>query len=417
MHSDNDDVCGFDFGTSNSSIGHVRDGHAELIALQDGRVSIPTAIFFSFEDGRAHFGREAVLRYVQRDEGRLMRSLKGVLGSSLIHETTTIKGVRLRFLDVIAMFLSHVRQMAGSPTAVVMGRPVHFVDGDDEADNEAEEQLRTAAEIAGFKHIEFQFEPIAAALDYEQTVAEEQLAFIVDIGGGTSDFSIVRVSPERRGLSDRKSDILATSGVRVGGTDFDKYLDLRTVMPHLGLGSKLLRQNMEPPVWWFHDLATWQRINTMYEPRVATDIRRVRRDAREPEKFDRLLRVIEARTGHALLGAVEDAKIALSDRDVTTLRIPDLRDIGDTTITRRNLEEAIGSSLERVMERLRLTLEMAGLRADAIDAVFLTGGSSKLPMLKAQVQAIFPGASIIEGDAFGSVATGLSIDAHNRFCD
>ena len=172
--------CGFDFGTSNTSIGRFVGGRAQLIAIQDGRVSIPTAIFFSFDDGNAYFGREAVARYLQRDGGRLMRALKGVLGSALIDETTLIKRERLRFLDIIALFIAEVREAAALPTQVVMGRPVHFVDNDDEADRNAQNQLRNAAELAGFQDIEFQFEPIAAALDYEQTVTREQLAFVVD---------------------------------------------------------------------------------------------------------------------------------------------------------------------------------------------------------------------------------------------
>jgi hypothetical chaperone protein len=407
--------CGFDFGTSNSSIGRFGGNAPELVPIQSGRVSIPTAIFFSFDDGNTYFGREAVERYLSRDEGRLLRSLKGVLGSSLIHETTLVKRERLRFLDIIALFISYVREAAGGPSSVVMGRPVHFVDDNDAADRDAQDQLRLAAEQAGYSDVEFQFEPIAAALDYEHSVTSEQLAFVVDIGGGTSDFSIVRVSPDRRGKVERKSDILGYSGIRIGGTDFDKYLDLRAVMPRLGLGSKLRHKDMEPPVWWYHDLATWQRINVMYDPRVATEIRRVRQDAMEPEKLDRLLSILEARKGHALLGAVEQAKIALSDVDKTSLHLHDFADLKDTQITRRQLDTAIGPSVERVAERLQLTLQKAAVKASAIDAVFLTGGSSKLPLLRSKVRAIFPSASIIEGDAFGSVATGLTIDAHNRF--
>ncbi len=408
-------TCGFDFGTSNSSIGHFVDGRPRLLPVQEGRVSIPTAIFFSFDDGQVYYGREAVQRYVDRDDGRLMRSLKGVLGSALIEETTQVKGRRLRFLDIIGLFVEFVRDAAGGPTSVVMGRPVHFVDDNDEADAEAESQLRFAAELAGFENIEFQFEPIAAALDYEQTVAREQLAFVVDIGGGTSDFSIVRVAPDRRGRTDRKSDILGYAGVRVGGTDFDKYLDLRTVMPHLGLGSKLRQKNMEPPVWWFHDLATWQQINVMYDPKVATDIARVRRDALEPEKFDRLLKVIENRKGHGLLAAVEQAKIELSDRDATVLANLGLVAVADIELTRAQFEAAVAGSVDRVVARLHATLQAAGVKPHAIDAVFLTGGSSKIPLLRQHVSSIFPAAQIIEGDAFGSVATGLTIDAHNRF--
>ena len=408
-------TCGFDFGTSNSSVGRMVDGKPCLVEIQHGQVSIPTAVFFSSEEGTTHFGRDGVERYLDREEGRLMRALKGVLGSSLIHETTQVSRQRLRFLDIISLFVAFVRDAAEQPTNVVMGRPVHFVDSDAAADSNAEAELRDATAQAGFEHIEFQYEPIAAALDYERSVTREQLACVVDIGGGTSDFSIVRVSPDRRNKADRKADILGYAGVRVGGTDFDKQLNLRTVMPHLGMAAQMRHNNMNPPVWWYHDLATWQRINFMYDPRVITNIKRVRRDVVEPEQIDRLIKVIETRHGHKLLGAVEQAKINLSDADTTTLPLLDMVDVPDPLLSRRNLEDAIGPSVGRVTKCLQTTLADAGISPDMINAVFLTGGSSRIPLLRAETQKTFPEASLIDGDAFGSVATGLTMDARNKF--
>ena len=415
MVSSSSKTCGFDFGTSNSSIGQMFDGAPRLVEIQEGQTSVPTSIFFSSDDDKAYFGREGVDRYLQRDEGRLLRALKGVLGSSLIYETTLVARQRLAFLDIISLFICFVREAADGPDTVVMGRPVHFVDDDEIADSNAEDELRQAAEQAGFSEVEFQYEPIAAALDYERSVAAEELAFVVDIGGGTSDFSIVRVSPDRREDPDRKSDILGYSGVRVGGTDFDRYLNLRSVMPELGMASKMRHKNLQPPIWWFHDLATWQRINFMYDPRVISDIRQVKRDALEPEKLDRLIEVIEQRHGHKLLGAVEQAKIELSEVDVTLLPLLDLVDVADVQISRHDLEDAIGASVDKITTRLRDTLQHAGVSPGAIYAVFLTGGSSRLPLLRAQVQSVFPEAVMVEGDTFGSVASGLTMDARNKF--
>ena len=153
----------------------------------------------------------------------------------------------------------------------------------------------------------------------------------------------------------------------------------------------------------------------MYDPRVITDIKRVKRDAVEPEKFDRLMQVIEARNGHKLLGAVEQAKIDLSDAESTTLPLINLVDVSDPVLTRRSLEDAIGTSVHRVTACLRNTLADAGVSREEINAVFLTGGSSRLPLLRAGVQNVFPGAALIDGDTFGSVATGLTMDAHNKF--
>jgi hypothetical chaperone protein len=408
-------ACGLDFGTSNSAIGHAAEAHPSLIPLQEGRVSIPTAVFFSFEDASVTFGRDAVSRYLQRENGRLMRSLKSVLGSSLINEQTQVGAKRLRFDEIISLFLSYVRKSADEPSSVVMGRPVFFVDENPEADKSAEDQLRQAAQRAGFKHVEFQFEPIAAALDYERQVGAEELALVVDIGGGTSDFSIVRVSPHRRGKPDRKSDILAYSGVHIGGTDFDRRLELDAVLPDLGFGAKLRHKNMETPSWWYQDLATWQRINFLYDSKIFADIRQVRRDMFEPEKLGRLLEVLENRKGHALLTAVENVKIQLSSAKLVSMDLQKLAGIEPIDITRKQFERAIADQIGRIHTTIRNTLSQSNVAADAIGSVFLTGGSSRIPLLLATLREAFADARIVEGDAFGSVATGLALEAHSRF--
>ena len=183
---------------------------------------------------------------------------------------------------------------------------------------------KSAAAAAGFTDITFQFEPIAAALDYERSVTREEIALVADIGGGTSDFSVVRVSPQRRLAADRKGDILSWGGIHIGGTDFDRLLSLATLMPLLGFRSRMKTKQMEVPSWYYHDLSTWHRVNVLYDPKVLPDMRRVRRDAAEPDKLDRLLDVVRLRKGHELLGRVEDAKIALSAHDRAALALADV---------------------------------------------------------------------------------------------
>jgi hypothetical chaperone protein len=408
-------ACGFDFGTSNSAIATSTADGPRLIELQAGRSSIPTAIFFSFDDGRPYFGRDAIERYLLGDEGRLMRSLKSILGSALYDEDTYVLSRRVSFAEILSLFIAFVREASVAADRVVMGRPVHFVDDDPAADAQAQEQLRQAAIQAGYRHVEFQFEPIAAALDYEQGVAAEELALVIDIGGGTSDFSILRVSPERARHTDRKSDILAFSGVHVGGTDFDRLLSLSRLMPHLGFGSLLKTKNMNPPSWYYHDLSTWQRINRLYERKVMTEIVGIRRESAAPEKLDRLMQVIERRLGHQLLGQIEDAKIALSSADETKLASVAFERGQRLRITRPKFERAVAGALARVEQKIRDTVAMAGLQPGDIGTVFLTGGSSSIPMLRAIIARVLPVSRIVEGDAFGSVATGLAIDARRRF--
>jgi hypothetical chaperone protein len=408
-------ACGFDFGTSNTSIARWTGKGPHLIELQEGRTSIPTALFFAFEDAGIHFGRDAIKYYLLRDEGRLMRALKSLLGTALFEEATYIRSLRVEFSDIIALFIRHVRETAGNADSVVMGRPVFFVDDDPEADARAQSQLEGAARSAGFSHVEFQLEPIAAALDYEQSVSGEELALVIDIGGGTSDFSLVRVSPERARRADRKSDILATSGVHVGGTDFDRLLSVATVMPFLGMNSRLKTKNMNPPSWYYQDLATWQRINFLYDSKVATEIKGVRRESAEPEKIDRLLRVIERRLGHALLGQIEDTKIALSTALDAKLASAAFDDGKILKVTRTQFEKAVAASMARVGAKIRDTIALAGLGVADVETVFVTGGSASIPLLRRIVAEVLPDARVIEGDAFGSVATGLAIEAHRRF--
>src|SRR3954449_4531627 len=218
-------ICGLDFGTSNTTLGTI-EGDAPLLAeLEAGHTTIPSAIFYEV-DGAVLIGRKAISAYVDGAPGRLMRSLKSVLGTSLIDETTRLGRQRTGFRDVIAYYLGAVKRRAEQATGhelrnVVHGRPVHFVDNAPDADRKAEQTLQQIAREIGFDDVTFQFEPIAAALEYERQITSEEVALIADIGGGTSDFSIVRLGPERHGKADRATDILANDGVRIGGTDLD----------------------------------------------------------------------------------------------------------------------------------------------------------------------------------------------------
>ncbi len=412
--------CGIDFGTSNSSVGITRDGTASLLALQEGAVAIPTALFFSFEDDSTSFGREAMDRYRQGEGGRLLRSIKTLLGTSLFEEMTQVRSRRYHFSEIVASFLGFLRtagEAANGATldSVVLGRPVFFVDADDTADRNAQDQLEDAARMAGFRSISFQLEPIAAALDYEQTVAKEEIALVADIGGGTSDFSLVRVGPRLKGKPDRRSDILGTNGVRVGGTDFDRQLSTATLMPFLGRNSRLKTKGLEAPSWYYSDLGTWHRINVLYERKVVTEIRGLLRDSAEPEKIERLLNVLELRKGHELLGRVEQAKIALSGEMETRIDLADVVSELHLPVKRGELEAAIAAGLQRIEGRVAALLAEAGLSADEVDTVFITGGSSGIPAVRTAIMRGVPEARMIAGDAFGSVATGLALDAARRY--
>lgn len=411
---------GIDFGTSNSTVGVIRDGRPRLVALEEDRVTLPSAVFFNFEDDRIYYGRRAIEDYTLNSEGRLLRALKSVLGSSLVHEKTRIKARSIAFTEIIGLFLGHLKSRldadAGTEvTRVVLGRPVHFVDGDEEADRTAQSELELAARGQGFRDIEFQFEPIAAALDYEQSVAREELALIVDIGGGTSDFSVVRVSPRGPARADRKGDVLANAGVHIGGTDFDRLISIAAVMPAFGYGTPTRDGKRNLPVSYFNDLATWQRINQLYSNKAMTDLRQIRQEAARPDLVERMIDVVRHRQGHALAGRVEQAKIELTEREVATIALPLTDDHVDVAVERGRMDEIIAPAVARVAETASATVRLAGLVPSQIETLFLTGGSAAMPPLHAAIRALFPGARIVEGDAFGSVGLGLALDARRKF--
>ena len=413
-------LCGLDFGTTNSTVAIAHDNGALLVPVEDDKETIPSAIFFAAGGTGPLFGREAIGEYMSGEPGRLMRALKSILGHGLLHEKTLVQRRYLEFADILSIFLGHLKSEAERSidqeiTHVVLGRPVQFIEDDAEADRTAQADLEAAARGVGFEHIEFQYEPIAAALEYERQVRGEEIVLIVDLGGGTSDFSIVRVSPARAKKSERSSDILANRGIRVGGTDFDRMLSMGHVMPLLGLGSAYGDKGLEVPRGVYVDLSTWSQINFVYEKKQALGLTSLRRQAAAPELIDRLIRVIEEREGHRLIGDIEQAKIELSEAESAAMALGYIEPELGVALTRRQLTRAITPGLARIRRCIEDTVADAGLECAHVKTVFLTGGSAMAPAIRAQVEALFPGAKITQGDMLGSVGKGLGLDALRRF--
>ena len=412
-------ACGIDFGTSNSTVGWLRPDSDILIPLEDGKVTLPSVIFFNVEERRPVYGRLALHEYLEGYEGRLMRSLKSLLGSKLLKSETSILGSALPFKDLLGLFLGTLKSRAEATAgrefdSVVLGRPVYFGDDDDTADREAPDTLVAVAQKLGFKDISFQFEPIAAAFDYERTLNQEELVLIVDIGGGTSDFSLVRLSPERRQLADRQSDILATGGVHIGGTDFDKQLSLQGVMPLFGYGS-LMKSQALMPTSHFINLATWHTINTVYSQKAQLALKDMRYDAQDTAGMDRLFKLIEQRAGHWLAIQVENSKIELTHADRLNLNLSHIEKDLSAELTRPLFEESIAQLLARIQASVNQLLASAGVSHEQINTVFYTGGSSGIPALRHSIDQLLPQARKAEGDQFGSIGSGLAIEAFKRY--
>jgi hypothetical chaperone protein len=413
-------ACGLDFGTSNSGLARPAHGAIELVPVEDGATSIPTAVFFDVESAHpALYGRAAVREYLDGTPGRLMRSLKSLLGSSLVDETTAIGDRQVKFTDVITLFLRMLRERGGAAigaplTDVVLGRPVRFVDDDAERDRAAQATLAGCAKAAGFRHVEFQLEPIAAAFDYERTIAREELVLVVDVGGGTADFTVIRLAPERRAAPDRTRDVLANGGVHVAGTDFDERLNLAWVMPALGhrtIGPK----GLEVPSLVYFDLSTWHRINFLYTPKFLGELRDLQAFFGDLRLYGRLVHVIEERYGHELLGRTEQAKIALSTAATATLDLAHIERGLAVEATRTSLEVLLVNLLARLAGVGLRTVRAAGLTPERIATVYFTGGSSGMTALRDAFAQSFPASRLVVGDLFGSVVSGLGIDAGRRF--
>ncbi|WP_237154672.1 Hsp70 family protein [Oryzibacter oryziterrae] len=412
-------ACGLDFGTSNTTLGVSRAGRAELACLEGASDTLPSAIFYR-QNGTIEVGRAAIAAYVGGEHGRLMRALKSVLGSSLIDETTLVGRSRVKFRDVIRRYLTEVKARGeaaiGAPIDhVVHGRPVFFVDGNEKADREAETTLREIAEAIGFKDISFQYEPIAAALDYEQQLDREELALIADIGGGTSDFSLVRLGPERAKRPERAADVLANDGVHIGGTDFDRTLSLGTVMPLLGFRTKMRANGLDVPSTYFHNLATWSAINRLYEPKVHRELYEVERDAAQPELIRRLAHVVDDERGHSLAIAVEGAKITTAEEGEVVMDLGFVEKGLSTRIDHDALVRHTDDLAVKIGARVDGCLAQAGVSASDVDAVFMTGGSTRLSHVRQAILAAVPDARVVDGNVFGSVGTGLTVEAGRRY--
>jgi hypothetical chaperone protein len=412
-----DKILAIDFGTSNSTVGYPTPSGPALIELEGAHVTIPSAIFFNVEDECVQFGRAAIESYTRHYEGRLLRSLKSVLGSSLIDEKTPIGSSEIAFRDVIGRFIHHLKVQAEGKLGrgvdeVILGRPVWFVDNDVQRDRSAQDQLEAIARECGFRHVDFQYEPIAAALDYESRVTREELALIADLGGGTSDISIVRVSPIRHLKADRKGDVLANAGVHIGGTDYDKRLSLQQVMPHLGYKTHQRdKPGRELPSSAYFDLATWHRIILLNGNSAATFLKDLHYMAEQPALVHRLLRVVREQTGHQLAGDVEVAKITLSESDMARMALPYVDEQLTIELSRAGFEAATAPETQQIAASIHECLRQAGVGPDAVMTLFLTGGTSAIPAVRAACQATVPGAKVVEGDRFGSVGIGLTIHA------
>ncbi|MFM0037897.1 Hsp70 family protein [Paraburkholderia strydomiana] len=412
--------CAIDFGTSNSAVAVPDGALLKLAPVEGAYTTLPTSVFFNTDEDTREFGRAALAAYIDGFDGRLMRSMKSILGSPLAENSTDLgDGSAIKYTDVIAIFVDHLKRSAeksvgGAIDRAVLGRPVFFVDDDPRADRMAQQQLEAAARSVGLREIHFQYEPIAAAFDYESHLTEEGLVLVADIGGGTSDFSLVRVGPERMKRVERKEDVLAHHGVHVAGTDFDRRVELATILRELGYQS-LDPEGREIPNRVYFDLATWHLINTVYAPKRVSELALMRHLFTEVKHHDRLMRVVERRLGHALAAHAEEAKIGVAAGGETVIDLDEVENDLRLAFDEAQLIRAGQDETQRIVQAARDTVQVAGVAPRDVSAVYFTGGSTGLAFLSGALAAAFPDAKAVFGDRLASVATGLGIHARRLF--
>ena len=407
-------ILGVDFGTSNSAAGYLSDGTPTLIELEQGENTLPTAVFFDFELQEMVIGLPANQALLEGLDGRFMRSLKRILGTTLMHEKRQLLKERITFVDIIGRFLAQLKTRAEAQTGLTFdralsGRPVVFHGADDPREAQAEADLRQCYLAAGFQDVTFMAEPEAAAIASGALDNIGEIGLIVDIGGGTSDFSLFR--SDASGIT-----VLANHGVRIGGTDFDRSISIDQVMPLLGKGGQLRKvfgDDLSPiPTAIFNNLATWEQIPFLYAPQTRRMVAEMMQLAVEPEKLGRLEVVLEEELGHELAFAVERGKIAANTGEAQAVIALDLIEKGlSAPVPPDVLAASLGPHAALLSKGAQDILTIAGLEAGKVDRVIYVGGSSLMSMVTGTMKTQFPDAQHTFSEVFTAVADGLAIAA------
>ena len=425
------DAVGIDFGTTNSSVAlRTEDQQVRFATFSSGGselLSFRSVLYFELFTSasgikRTHSlsGPAAIERYLEADEkGRLVQSLKSHLASRML-TGTEVFGRRHKLEELISRMLSDLRKQAERQferpiRSAMIGRPVRFVGAETTEDDDfAVARLREAFGLAGFEHVDFEMEPVAAARSYESTLDHDELILIGDFGGGTSDFSLLHVGPGVRRRGRTPQDLLGTSGVGFAGDSFDARLVRKLVSPALGSDSEARSLNKllpAVPAWIYGNLERWHYLSFLRTNNVREILKSARARALEPEKIEALIAVIDEDLGYQLHQSVQRVKFELSQSDAAEFRFSsasmDLR----IPVTRGSFELWIDQDLRAIERCIDSLLHSAGIHPREVDRVFLTGGTSFVPAVRRIFAARFGEDRIRGGNEFTSVAHGLAMRA------
>ena len=424
---------GLDFGTTNSAVAIAAGSDAVLagFATTDGKTStFPSVLYFERQRlatgsrVRCHAGPAAIASYLRaEDKGRLLQSLKAYLGDSGF-ETTSVFGSTHTLAGLISLIVKQMLSSAERPVdpaaaRVVIGRPVHFTNAKGGSDDEfALSRLLDAVGRCGFEEILVEYEPVAAAYSYERNLAHDEIILIGDFGGGTSDFSILRVGPSFRRHGRTRADILGSDGVAVAGDSFDRQIVRHLVAPRLGMDSEYLSppdKLLPVPAWPYERLERWHQLSFLNTDRQLERMERIRQCASSPDRVQAFIDVVRGELGYQLHEAVRRTKFALSSQVDTSFEfVTDTLSIVQK-VTRPEFERWIARELAAMARCVDGLVGRIGIPPSEIDHVFLTGGSSFVPAVRRIFIDRFGASKITGGGELTSVATGLALRASEHW--
>lgn len=443
-------MIGFDYGTSNCSVAVMNNGQPKIVPLLNNN-TIASNLYAPDRDIISHwlhqqlkgdqqsvfkderkmqlqksqralrelvldgidqnlvFGKAALDKYLENpEEGYYIKSPKSFLGASGLAPLQ----IQL-FEDIVAAMMSNVKKLTEATlgyeiSQTVIGRPINFQGLHGEKSNkQAIDVLTNAAKRIGFKEVEFQFEPVAAGFEFEASLTKETRVLVVDIGGGTSDCSLLLMGPELSRYDDRTQHLLAHSGVRIAGNDFDIQLALQGIMPSLGMNS-LLKTGKPMPTSSFYQALAINNINeqtAFYSAKNRRDLVQLSRDAKDSAMVERLIKVHDHKLSYQLVNAAEQAKIALSEQEKQTIDLSDISEKLSTEVDKETLRLANQRTLKSIGDLMQSAVNQAQCQPDVI---FVTGGTAKSPVISKFLQQQMPNTPIVVGDHFGSVTSGLA---------
>ena len=448
-------VIGFDYGTANCSVAVEREGQFQQLPLAGSEKLLPSMMsaplrsavsewLYRHHGVSYHTAEETALLQqalrANRDEDLPVSAQSVQFGLSALNQYIAdpqdvwfvkspksflgAKGLKPQqiafFDDVVCAMMLHIRQQAELHTQApieqaVIGRPVNFQGtGGEEANQQAVGILRRAALRAGFRDVEFQFEPVAAGLEYESRLSRETRVLVVDIGGGTTDCSLLLMGPEWRHKAERCESLLAHSGCRVGGNDLDIMLAYKQLMPLLGAGSPSRTGKALPMLPWWNAIAINDVMaqGDFYSASGGKQLQQMVKDAQHPELVTRLLTLWQEKQSYQLVRSAEQAKIDLSEQSETHCDLSYLDTALELRLSAQTLREAIDSPLQKMLQQVVEVMQQATTQPEVI---YLTGGSARSPLLRQALEQLLPNTQIIQGDDFGSVTLGLTRWANTLF--